>query len=273
MTQKISFALALAAISLATASSSSGEAQAQTPPPVDAAPAAAPAAAGGAFVFLAPADTSPLHDELGCGVRFGFRRGTTSTFRRGADTGEVESSGPTAAVITTFSGSEDLAYGKGVRTQAERTIERSAEHCRLSLTLGAAEPYKKGVLNWGKPPEFTAADVLLQTPVFVYRPEFDSPFPAASLMANFDRLTVKECFGVGYNAKVGMPRGLRGQLQLYCAKTESGYAPFVVECLPYRTGSKCTATTILAPTRTERSFDARAGGAQFRAAIEAVLSN
>lgn len=234
----------------------------------------APANSLATYVFRMPGDGDPQHDELGCGVRMGFQRTESNVLGQpSAIYGRVERSGADQARITTFRGSEDTAYGKGERTQATLLLTRSPELCELTITLGASEPYKLGSLTWGKPPTFTARDVIEQTPVFVYRPSFNSPFPAASVMANFDRLANPGCNGVGYGISRNIPRDLRGRETMYCAKTESGNAPFVASCMPYRDGSKCIVLTILPATREGTTWDARSQASTFRAAIQAILSD
>ena len=245
----------------------SGEAQTVVPP--NAAPAST------AWTFIGPADNDPALGGFACGIRFGMEE-EVGDRAQGIKSAELQRTGETTAQLTTFVGSQDSLVGKGVRHDLGVVVTKDENKCSVSLDIRTAEPFVKGgkFLNLWKPPTFTAADVLVQTHQFLYRPSFTSQYPAAALMANFDRLGVKSCNDVGVPYSRQLPRELRGDVnKMYCVKVDGENIPTVPKCHPYRNGSQCTALVLLGSQRNDRTFDARPSAAKFRAAIDAILNN
>jgi hypothetical protein len=242
--------------------------EAGTSPPPNASPAST------AWTFIGPADNDPTLAGFACGIRFGMEE--VGDRAQGIRSAELQRTGETTAQLTTFVGSQDSMVGKGVRHDVGVVVTKNENQCSVSLDIRTAEPFIKGgkFLNLWKPPSFTAADVLVQTHQFLYRPSFTSQYPAEALMANFERLGVKACNDVGVPYSRQLPRELRGDInKMYCVKVDGENIPTVPECHPYRNGSQCTALVLLAPQRNDRTFDARPSAAKFRAAIDAILNN
>lgn len=224
------------------------------------------------FTFIAPGDNDPGLEEFNCGIRFGFRR--VIDHIQGGSYGTLTRTGPTTASLETFTGSADFSTGKGFRHKLSVLVGTDSNRCSITFRILEAEHFKKGLINLWKDPEFTAADVLTQKSKFLYRPSFTSSFPAASLMANFDRLAVKDCANVGYLLRDSIPGDLQdAQHNLYCVKIGDHFVPTMPECSPYREGSMCRVLTVLRADRSGNTFDATASADRFRKAIQALLDD
>lgn len=224
----------------------------------------------GSYTFIAPGDNTLGVEEFACGVRFGMRQVINNV--QGARYGELKRIDEGSAELTTFVGSQDFGIGKGVRHPVGVKVEKTDDQCMVFLDIKGAEPFKKGLIYLGQPPSFSAADVLVETHKFLYRPSFTSDFPADSLMANFDRLAVKSCNNVGHSSSRSIPSDMTGGFEkVYCVKTSQGYVPTVPECAPYRNGSRCTVLAVLIPERNGNTFDARSAAQELRSAVDAIL--
>lgn len=225
------------------------------------------------YTFIAPGDNDPKLEEFACGIRFGFSQVISNV--EGSRLAELKRTGPETAELTTFIGSDDFRIGKGVLHDISAVTARDGTKCEVTIAILNAKPFKRGgFMSLWKAPSFTAADVLVQTHKFLYQPSFISPYPAASLIANFERLAVKGCNNVGYGAASELPRDLRGNYNgIYCVKVEGKYIPTLPDCRPYRDGSKCTVLAVIAANRSERTFDARPSADNLRKAIEAILQD
>lgn len=225
------------------------------------------------FTFIAPPDIDQSLGGFECGIRFGMRQVISNV--EGGRYGELKRTGPATAELTTFVGSQEFEVGKGVLHDLAVAVEKDEQKCAVSLSILTAKPFKrKGFLNmWSEPP-FTAADILIQTHKFLYRPSFISAYPAAALMANFDRLAIKSCNNVGVPLSRQLPIELRGDVsRMYCIKVDGQNIPVVPECHPYRDGSQCTVLALLIAEPMDKLFDARPSAAKLRASIESILSD
>ncbi len=225
------------------------------------------------YTFIAPGHNDPKLEEFACGIRFGFSQVINSV--EGSRLAELKRTGPETAELTTFTGSDDFRIGKGVLHEISAVTARDETKCTVKIVILNEKPFKRGsFMNLWKAPPFTSEDVLVQTHKFLYQPSFISPYPATSLIANFERLAVKGCNNVGYGAASELPRDLRGNYDgVYCVKVDGKYIPTRPDCRPYRDGSKCTVLAVIAANRSERTFDARPSADSLRKAIEAILQD
>lgn len=243
-------------------------AQVAAPPVSASAPSADPSLV---WTFIAPPDNDPKLGGFACGIRFGFEEYGSKESR----SGQLRRTGPTTAELTTLVGSNDLSIGKGVRSQLDFAVTEDPTQCAVSFTFKDSEAFTKGgkFLNLHQPPKFTSADVLVQANKFFYRPSFTSQYPAAALMANFERLGVKNCGELGVPYSRQLPREMRGDGPMYCIKISGDNIPVVPECHPYRDGTQCSVLVVLRAKRDDHTFDARESAGEFRSAVEAILNN
>ncbi|PNS08866.1 hypothetical protein [Solilutibacter silvestris] len=208
-----------------------------------------------ALIFIGPGDNLNLNDDIGCGMSFGFV--TVADNVHGTRSGQIQLKGPNLIGVWTFNGSADESTGKGTKQEFRKTVNRNQSTCTLTLVPnGAPERYKKGgLVNIWPEPEFLPISVLKETPQFLYEVSYTSEFKKEAVLANFDRLTDKNCSHHYIQNHLGEIDSSYGD-GVYCITINNKPRRAHLECVTYHDGSKCTVTTRLEYVQVGDKFDA-----------------